>query len=67
MGGAAQSQSPAIDATGAVPAATSGSTVGGASTTTTPGQLTPAQMQQGLPAGHPAVSGATGASSTTAP
>jgi hypothetical protein len=67
MGGAAQSQSPAIGATGAVPAATYGSTVGGASTTTTPGQLTPAQIQQGLPAGHPAISGSTGASSTTAP
>jgi hypothetical protein len=30
----------------------------GTGTSGTPGQLTPEQIQQGLPAGHPSVSGA---------
>lgn len=66
IGGGMQSQTPAITGTGAIGAGTTGTgTTGGA--TTNPGQLTPEQIQKGLPSGHPAVGGATGATGTPAP
>jgi hypothetical protein len=67
MGGAMQSQGPAVTGTGIISGtgATGTGTTGTGTTGTgtgTPGQLTPDQIQQGLPAGHPSVP-----STTTAP
>ena len=62
IGGGVQSQSPAVTGTGAIGNTGTGTSGTGAGTAT-PGQLTPDQIQQGLPAGHPSV----GATTTPAP
>jgi hypothetical protein len=63
LGGAMQNQgpTPTINSTGAASGITPPAGMGTGTTGTgtgTPSTLTPAQIQQGLPAGHPSVSGA---------
>ena len=59
IGGAMQSQSTTATGTGVISGTGTTGTGTGTTGTGTPGQLTPGQIQQGLPAGHPSVSGAT--------